>query len=155
MSHPSAVSETQAIQQPGREGKTWFTLFIVLCWVQGLYYLLTGLWPIFSIDTFQMVTGPKNDLWLVQTVGALITVIAVVILLAAILRRPSLEVALLAILAAIALTAVDFIFVLQDVIPPIYLVDAVIEIILLTVWAFVAILRRPVQGRGIGGKGSR
>src|SRR5438270_11614006 len=47
-------------------------LMTVLYLVQGVYYLLTGVWPLVSIDTFQMVTGPKTDLWLVQTVGALI-----------------------------------------------------------------------------------
>lgn len=29
---------------------------------QGGFYFLTGIWPIISIGTFQMITGPKNDL---------------------------------------------------------------------------------------------
>src|SRR5437879_6174180 len=32
---------------------------------QGLYFLLTGLWQLLSISSFQAVTGPKHDLWLV------------------------------------------------------------------------------------------
>jgi len=35
--------------------------FTYLCLIQGVYYLLTGLWPLVSIETFQMVTGPKTD----------------------------------------------------------------------------------------------
>ena len=35
--------------------------FAVLCSVQGLYCLITGVWPLVSIDTFQAVTGPKTD----------------------------------------------------------------------------------------------
>jgi hypothetical protein len=35
---------------------------------------MTGLWPLVSIGTFQQVTGPKTDLWLVKTVGVLIAV---------------------------------------------------------------------------------
>src|SRR5437773_3974332 len=80
-------------------------LFGVLCWVQGTYYLVTGVWPLVSIETFQMVTGHKTDHlptgreadhWLVMTVGTLITAIALAILLAAWRRRPSPEVIVLA-----------------------------------------------------------
>jgi hypothetical protein len=46
--------------------------------VQGLYFLMTGLWPLVSIGTFQHVTGPKIDLWLVNTVGVLVEVVLMV-----------------------------------------------------------------------------
>jgi hypothetical protein len=36
---------------------------------QGIFYLLTGIWPLVSTNTFQKVTGPKQDLWLVRTAG--------------------------------------------------------------------------------------
>ena len=42
---------------------------------QGAYFLITGLWPLFSLKTFYAVTGPKRDGWLVQTVGAMIACI--------------------------------------------------------------------------------
>ena len=29
--------------------------------IQAVYYFLTALWPIVSIDTFMMITGPKTD----------------------------------------------------------------------------------------------
>ena len=44
---------------------------------QGLFYFLTGVWALVSIDTFQKVTGPKTDLWLVKTVGVLFRVIGI------------------------------------------------------------------------------
>jgi hypothetical protein len=64
------------------------TLINVLLWVQGLYFLLTGVWPLVSVETFQLVTGRKTDHlqspnpseadhWLVMTVGALVTVLPV------------------------------------------------------------------------------
>ena len=31
------------------------------CWIQGLYFAMTGLWPLINIETFQMVTGRKTD----------------------------------------------------------------------------------------------
>jgi hypothetical protein len=42
---------------------------------QGFFYLATGLWPFISASSFQKVTGPKTDFWLVKTVGVLVSVI--------------------------------------------------------------------------------
>src|SRR5262245_43877888 len=91
---------------------------------QGLYYFLGGVWPLLAMNSFLAVTGPKTDLWLVQTVGVLVAVIGGVLLLAA--RHPTAptEVVALAIGAAVALTVVDVTFVIQGRIPPIYLLDA-------------------------------
>lgn len=38
---------------------------------QGLYYFVTGVWPIIAIDSFMHITGPKVDLWLVKMVALL------------------------------------------------------------------------------------
>ena len=47
-----------------------------LCVIQGLYYVVTGVWPLVSTcGTFEAVTGNKVDDWLVKTVGVLIIVI--------------------------------------------------------------------------------
>jgi hypothetical protein len=48
-------------------GRLYRSHYIHTLWVQGIYYLLTGLWPLVSIGTFQMVTGEKTDVWLVHT----------------------------------------------------------------------------------------
>jgi hypothetical protein len=57
--------------------------------VQGLYFLMTGLWPLVSIGTFQQVTGPKINLWLVNTVGVLVAVIGAALILAGVRgKRP-------------------------------------------------------------------
>ena len=42
---------------------------------QAGYYLLTALWPLFHMDSFLKVTGPKTDLWLVKTVSVLLVAI--------------------------------------------------------------------------------
>lgn len=39
---------------------------------QGIYYVASGLWPLLHMRSFEAVTGPKRDKWLVNTVGALI-----------------------------------------------------------------------------------
>jgi len=109
--------------------------------VQGLFYLATGVWPLVHMDSFLAVTGPKTDLWLVDTVGALVAVVGVVLLLAAQSGRVTQELALLAIGCAAALAAVDVVFVARDVIPPVYLADAVAEGVFI-LWWVVAFPRR-------------
>ena len=117
----------------------WFTW---LCLIQGIYYLVTGIWPLIDLNSFEMVTGPKHDHWLVQTVGVLIAVVAVVLLVAAWRRRVSATAAVLAIGSAVALAGVDIVFVSRGIIPPIYLGDAVLEVLLLIGWAIA--LYQPV-----------
>lgn len=102
--------------------------------VQGIFYVLTGVWPLLSMDTFLRVTGPKTDLWLVQTVGVLIAVMGVVMLAAVSRRRAAPEVVVLAVGAALALIAVDVVFVTRGVIPRIYLLDAAVEATLILGW---------------------
>ena len=113
--------------------------------VQGLFYLATGVWPLVHVESFLAVTGPKTDLWLVYTVGVLVAVVGAVLLLAARSGRTTPEVVLLAVGSALALAAVDAIFVARQVIPPIYLADAAVEVCLV-IWWGAAVGRRPVPG---------
>jgi hypothetical protein len=117
-----------------------------ICWIQGIYFALTGLWPLISIETFQMVTGRKtdhfvtgdeSDHWLVNTVGALVTANAAVFLSAAWSRRKSIDVAILGISVATGLTAIDVVYVVRGTISAIYLVDAAAELVLIALWAVV------------------
>jgi hypothetical protein len=102
---------------------------------QGVYFLLTGVWPLVHMRSFLAVTGPKRDLWLVRTVGALIAVTGVTLLRAAQTDRVTQEIALLAGSTAAALGAVDVIYTANKTIPPIYLSDAVVEAGLIAGWA--------------------
>jgi hypothetical protein len=111
---------------------------VLLCFAQGAYFLLTGVWPLLSIDTFQRVTGPKTDLWLVKTVGVLVAVIGIVLVTAGVRQRVTPEVLLLGVGTALGLTAIDVVYVTKRVIRPIYLLDAAIEIVLVTLWSVAA-----------------
>jgi hypothetical protein len=102
---------------------------------QGALYLATGLWPLFDIDSFQAVTGPKTDLWLVRTVGVLVTVVGIVLVTSGRRRRITAEIMLLAVGCALGLAGIDIVYVLSRTISPIYLADAVIEIGFATAWA--------------------
>ena len=98
--------------------------------VQGIFYVVTGAWPLLSLRTFELVTGPKVDDWLVQTVGVLAIVIGVALLVGARREQPSAETATLAVGAAAGFAAVDLVFVLGGRIPPVYLADAAVELLL-------------------------
>lgn len=102
--------------------------------VQGIYFFVTGVWPIFSIRTFQMVTGPKTDLWLVKTVGIILAVIGAVLVFAQVNAEINSSIILLAIGSALSLAIVEFVYVAKKVISPIYLGDAVIELVLIAWW---------------------
>lgn len=59
----------------------------VLAWVQGGFYVVTGVWPLLHLPSFLAVTGPKTDLWLVQTVGGLVAVFGLMLVVAGGRRR--------------------------------------------------------------------
>jgi hypothetical protein len=108
---------------------------VTVAWVQGVFYLATGAWALVDLDSFMAVTGPKLDHWLVKAVGALVAVIGVVLLSAARSRRVTTEIVLLGVGCALALTAIDLIYVSIGRISPIYLLDAVAEVGLAAAWA--------------------
>ncbi|RPH38124.1 hypothetical protein EHM92_00860 [bacterium] len=107
---------------------------------QGLYYVLTGLWPLVSMSTFLAVTGPKTDLWLVNTVGILVLVSGLVVFFAALRKAVTLEILLLAAGSALGLCAIDIIYVSIGRIDPIYLADATAEIVIVALYT-ASILR--------------
>lgn len=102
---------------------------------QGVYYAATGVWPLLNIRTFQFVTGPKVDLWLVKTVGVLVSVIGIALTVAGLRRRVSGEMVLLASGAAAGLTAIDGVYAARGRISKVYLLDALAEIALVAAWA--------------------
>jgi hypothetical protein len=106
----------------------------VLPLVQGVYYVVTGIWPVISIRTFEAVTGPKTDHWLVQTLGLLITAVGSVLIVAALRRRLMLEIGLLACGSAAALGGAGSYFALREQIRPIYLVDGFVELVIIALW---------------------
>jgi hypothetical protein len=95
--------------------------------VQGGYYLVTGLWPLVHLASFEAITGPKVDDWLVRMVGLLATVIGATLLAAARGTRTR-EIYVLSIGSAFAFAAIDIWYALQGRISPVYLADAAVEL---------------------------
>ena len=112
--------------------------------VQSLYYIVTGLSPIVSIKLFQIVTGPKTDLWLVKMVGLLAVVIGGTLALAVRRRAVTPEIIALSIASALAFAAVDVFYGLRGTISPIYLGDAALEVLI--VIAVSVLARQAARG---------
>ena len=103
--------------------------------LQAIFYIVTGVWPFVSIRSFEAVTGPKVDRWLVKTVGALVTVIGAALALASRRKQLAPELVVVAAGSAAALAAIDTVYVAKRRISPVYLLDAVTEIAIVAGWA--------------------
>lgn len=99
-----------------------------LAMAQATYFVATGVWPLIDLRSFEWVSGPKVDDWLVKTVGIEVAVVGAVLAFATRSKRITPEIELLAVGNALGLTAIDLIYVSRRVIRPIYLLDAAIEV---------------------------
>ena len=114
--------------------------------LQGGYYIAAGLWPLLSMASFEAVSGPKTDDWLVKTVAVLVTLIGLVLLAAGLKNQMVAPVRLLALGSAAGLAVIDFFYAMRGVIWPIYMLDGVGEVILIVLWG-IAISRDRVSIR--------
>jgi hypothetical protein len=96
---------------------------------QGAFYVLTGVWPLLAMWSFELVTGPKTDDWLVRMVGLLAASIGTTLLAAAWRGRVTPEVRLLAVASALSFAAIDLAYALTGRISAVYLLDAVVELL--------------------------
>jgi len=116
------------------QGASYQSLRRLVAFTQASYFLVTGFWPLLNIRSFEWISGPKVDRWLVKTVSALIAVIGSVIGLAAWRRRLTPEIELLGVGSSLALATIDVIYVARRRIRRVYLLDAVAEAALAATW---------------------
>lgn len=107
---------------------------LTLAWIQSIFYTTTGVWPLLDIDSFMAVTGPKVDVWLVRTVGALLAVTGLVLGRAARRKNIPSELVMIAAGQAGVLALVDVVYVSVGRISPIYLADSLPEVVLVALW---------------------
>jgi hypothetical protein len=114
--------------------------------IHGAYLLVAALWPILDINSFVHVTGHKTDTWLIKSMS-LVLLPASLCFLAQYFARPYNwePVAILGASLSAVLAWVDFYYVLNGVIPGIYLVDGVIQLVLMASWFYLLAgrLQRP------------
>ncbi len=109
----------------------------IVIMAQGAYYVITGSWPLVSYATFEAITGPKTDKWLVHTVGLLLVAVGAALLTGARRASPSAETLVLAAASACAFIAIEIFYVARSVIGPIYLADAVLQVCMLALYGWV------------------
>jgi hypothetical protein len=133
----------------GDTGANWVNRMHHIVFIQSIYYLVTGIWPLVSMRTFEAVTGPKTDDWLVQTVGVLAAVIGVALFVGSRRPTPNRETLTLSVLSASGFIAVDVVFVALGTIHPIYLADVAVQVAIFSALAGFAFFgRQPATAAG-------
>jgi hypothetical protein len=117
-----------------RVGKILNTLLLV----QGIYTLVTAIWPLLDIESFMVVTGPKTDTWLVKTVAALLIPIALFFLLNVYRKGPFLHIAIVGVFSSLGLAGIDFYYTSNDTISWIYAVDGLLQVMFILCWLYLA-----------------
>jgi hypothetical protein len=99
---------------------------------QAIYYLITGFWPLAHLASFERISGPKQDDWLVKMVGLLTATIGLTLLFAFTRGKVTWEIRFLAIFSALAYAAIDIFYSFTGVVSPLYLVDAFLEFLFIS-----------------------
>ncbi|MFO7662805.1 MAG: hypothetical protein R6X18_09445 [Chloroflexota bacterium] len=103
---------------------------------QGIYYLITGIWPVAHMRSFERISGPKTDDWLVKTLGMVLAIIGGILCVAGMRPRASLapETALTAVGSASALASSDIVYGFTRRISAVYLLEGLAELALIAGW---------------------
>jgi hypothetical protein len=111
-----------------------YTRLKIHAYIQSVIFFVCGLWPVFSIQSFMYITGRKTDIWLVKSVGLLLAGVAVSLFTAAKNDSINLPVAQIGVLSALAILIIDLVYVFNHTISKVYLLDALLQSILILGW---------------------
>ena len=112
-------------------------LYKALCFVQGMYTLVTALWAIVDINSFMAITGPKTDTWLVKTVAVLLIPFAICFLLGVRSNTDGFLIIVLGLTSAMGLIFIDFYYSMNGTISRIYQADGVLQAIFFLLWIYI------------------
>ncbi|MER7519110.1 hypothetical protein [Streptomyces sp. NPDC126499] len=101
---------------------------------QGGFHVLSGVWPLVNRRSFEAITGPKADVWLLQTVSGLLVVIGWAQTRGAGTDAGDALARRLGIGTAATLLVVDVSYAVPGRIRRIYLLDAAFQALWLTAW---------------------
>jgi hypothetical protein len=122
-----------------------------LAGIHAAYLVATGIWPLLHRRSFEGVTGPKEDFWLVRTVGGLAAAIGGTLGFAVARGRRPPEVVALAVSSGVVFGLADLRAARTESV--IYLGDILVELALVPAWLRSwdldggAVSGTPVQGR--------
>ena len=110
--------------------------------VQSIYYLLTGLWPLLHIRSFMELTGYKTDTWLVKTVAVLTISMSLTFMTDLLSKEFSTAIAVLSVTSSLGFLLIDSHYALSEVISPVYLADAAVQLVFICWWGVVALFKK-------------
>jgi hypothetical protein len=133
-----ALAEAQTQPPPDRG--------MVLEILQGVYYVVSGLWPVVHASSYQHYTGGHDltDLWLLRTLGAVLAVVGLSLLWAVRRRSVAPEAVIMAGGVAAVLAIMDMANIAVKAYPPIYCIDCLIQVGFLFGW--ITAVRSPTRG---------
>ncbi|MFF8606849.1 hypothetical protein ACF06X_12995 [Streptomyces sp. NPDC015346] len=102
--------------------------------LHGWFHVVTGVWPLIHRRSFERITGPKADVWLLQTVSGLLVVIGGTQIRAARTETGTALARTLGTGAAVTLFLIDVSYATPGRIRRVYLLDAVFQALWLTAW---------------------
>lgn len=105
-----------------------------LALIQGVYYLVTGIWPFVHLQSFLAATGPKTDIWLLKTVATLITVIGIALSWAGFKKDVNQPVFLLGIGSALGLAGIGIFYSVRGTISSVHGLESILELVLALAW---------------------
>lgn len=128
---PRALARMLGVGSSGARGGSGMISTRWIAGAQAAYYVLTGAWSILHRRSFERVTGPKREYWLVRTVGALAIAVGAALAVAVAKGRRA-ENAVLALASGAAFVAGDLQAARAS--SRIYLGDALLHLVLLPAW---------------------
>jgi hypothetical protein len=100
----------------------------------GAFNVLFGLWPLVHMRSFELVSGPKTDDWLVRTVSGLMVANGFTQLTAEPTPAALAQTRLVGIGTAATFAAVDVVYATSGRISKVYLLDALLEAGWIAAW---------------------
>jgi hypothetical protein len=100
--------------------------------VQGIYYGVTGLWPLVLVHLFRSTSG--EAMWLSQVGGVLMLVIGAALCLAAYRHDRTAVVWTVGLGSAAGLLLLELVFVIRSEISAVYLIDAFLQAGVVCLW---------------------
>jgi hypothetical protein len=119
------------------EGKK---LYRHLLWIQGIYILLTAVWPLIDMESFLKISGPKTDIWLVKTVAVLLIPIAILFISTIFFSSHPLPVLLVGIATSAGLASIELYYTANHTIKWVYAVDGILQICFFLLWGYLLFL---------------
>jgi hypothetical protein len=101
----------------------------------GAFNVVTGAWPILNMFTFELALGPKEDTWLVKTVGGLLATGGLTQLASPPTEDALVQTRRVGIAISGTLLAIDLWYGGKGRISRRYLLDAVMQAAWLTAWS--------------------